>query len=195
MLYPTHSLGITTGVTKERMTKVSCLGWGTDHKWLTDNAYDNPYWNEASMMQTDRGHMCRCNVFWLCAAGGERGSLFGDKATLYMAKSGVHPATIRFRQNEHHGTMFDLPEQRGGELKVPNYWDSDMLPKAMRHQSGHGGSAVFISAEFINALLEDREPEIDVYESLAMNVPGIVAHQSALKNGEQLKIPCFDKKS
>ena len=58
----------------------------------------------------------------------------------------------------------------------------------MRHASGHGGSAVFISAEFVNALLEDREPEIDLYESLAMTVPGIVAHQSALRGGEVLKI-------
>ena len=63
----------------------------------------------------------------------------------------------------------------------------------MRLPSGHGGSHTFLSAEFINALVEEREPAIDVYESLAMTVPGIVAHQSALKNGEQLKVPRFDK--
>ena len=44
------------------------------------------------------------------------------------------------------------------------------------------------------ALVEDKEPVIDVYESLAMTAPGIVAHQSALKNGEQLDIPSYDKK-
>jgi hypothetical protein len=76
---------------------------------------------------------------------------------------------------------------------VPEYWKTDMLPDAMRHASGHGGSAVFISAEFINALVEDREPVIDLYESLAMTVPGIVAHQSALKDGEQLAVPQFDR--
>jgi hypothetical protein len=64
----------------------------------------------------------------------------------------------------------------------------------MRHNSGHGGSAAFLSAEFINALVQEREPAIDVYESLAMTVPGIVAHQSALKNGEQLKVPQFEKR-
>ena len=68
-----------------------------------------------------------------------------------------------------------------------------MLPEPMRHASGHGGSAVFISAEFVNALLEDREPEIDVYESLAMTVPGIVAHQSSFAGGEQLKVPQFER--
>jgi len=71
---------------------------------------------------------------------------------------------------------------------------SEMLPPNMRHESGHGGSAVFISAEFINALVEDREPVVNVYEALAMTVPGIVAHQSALKDGESMKVPNFDRK-
>jgi hypothetical protein len=34
-----------------------------------------------------------------------------------------------------------------------------------------------------------------VYESLAMTVPGIVGHQSALKDGEQMKVPQFDRAS
>jgi hypothetical protein len=70
-----------------------------------------------------------------------------------------------------------------------------MLPEPMRKQTkgGHGGSAILISAEFINALLEDREPAVDIYESLAMTVPGIIAHQSSLKDGEQLKVPSLDK--
>ena len=35
MHYPTHSLGYITGVTGERITRVSCLGWGTgDHPIL-----------------------------------------------------------------------------------------------------------------------------------------------------------------
>ena len=81
--------------------------------------------------------------------------------------------------------------RRGGG--GPQYWKSDMLPEPMRVPSGHGGSAVFISAEFVNALLEDREPEIDLYESLAMNVPGIVANASSRKDGEQLTVPQFDQ--
>ena len=42
------------------------------------------------------------------------------------------------------------------------------------------------------SLIEDREPLIDVYQGIAMTVPGIVAHKSALQNGERLKIPLFD---
>lgn len=193
MHYPTHSMGFLTGVTKDRVVKVSCLGWGTDHSYLNDNRYKNPFWNEAAMMQTASGSICRCNVFWHCAAHGERAQWFGDKSTLRMQQSGIHPAHLHFRSKGDTATQYDLPEQEGGKVEVPVYWKTDMLPAAMRHSSGHGGSHTFLAAEFINALLEERSPAIDVYEALAMTVPGIVAHQSAIKDGEQLSVPQFDK--
>lgn len=182
LMYPTHCLAYVVGVTGERITKVSGLGWGGDHPFLQKNQYNNPHWNEASLMKTNRQHMVRCNMFKLCAAGGERAQWFGDKASLYMPEPDVHNKTIR---NERMG--------KAQPVDVPQYWKSDMLPEPMRHASGHGGSAVFISAEFVNALLEDREPEIDLYESLAMTVPGIMAHRSAMKDGEQMSVPQFDR--
>jgi len=191
--YPTHGLGYLVGVTGERVTEVSCLGWGTDHPYLTDNAYSNPFWNEASLMRTNKGHACRNNVFWLAAASGERAQWFGSNATLYMPKDGVHDAELHFRNRERPDDMFDLPKATADHVVIPEYWKTaDMIPEPMRHTSGHGGSAVFISAEFINALLEDREPAIDLYHSLAMTVPGIVAHTSAKKDGERLVVPQFD---
>jgi predicted dehydrogenase len=182
LMYPTHCLAYVVGVTGERITRVSGLGWGSEHIFLKKNPYNNPHWNEASLMKTNKGHMVRCNMFKLCAAGGERAQWFGDKASLYMPQQGVYNKTIK---NERMG--------KSQPVNVPQYWKSDMLPEPMRHESGHGGSAVFISAEFVNALLEDREPEIDLYDSLAMTVPGIIAHQSAMKDGEQLPVPQFER--
>jgi predicted dehydrogenase len=189
MLYPTHCTGFLTGVTGERVVKVSCLGWRSnqpklrEHPLRTENVYKNPFWNQTALMLTDQDHASRCNVFWRCMAGGERAQWFGDQATLYMVNGGVH------------GDLQNVRDKGLQPAQVPQYWkDSPMLPPPMRHDAGHGGSAIFISAEFINALLEDREPEIDLYESLAMTVPGIVAHQSAFQNGEQLAVPQFDRK-
>lgn len=192
MLYPTHSLGYLTGVTGERIKSVSCLGWGTgDHPYLTENAYRNPHWNQSALMQTDAGNMVRCNVFWLCAAHGERAQWFGDKATFYMGKGGVHESQLKFRTKGDTASRYDLPTQEGGGVEIPEYWKSAMLPKAMRHGSGHGNSHTFISAEFINALLEGRPPSVNIDAALAMTVPGIIANQSAHKEGEQLKVPQF----
>jgi hypothetical protein len=52
-----------------------------------------------------------------------------------------------------------------------------------------GGSHGHLSNEFVHSIIEDREPLVNVYEALAMTVPGIVAHNSALRDGETLKIP------
>jgi predicted dehydrogenase len=75
---------------------------------------------------------------------------------------------------------------------VGQYPSTVSLPAGM-DPGGHGGSAGPLVNEFLTALLENREPAVDIYESLAMTVPGIVAHQSALKNGEMLDVPSFDK--
>jgi len=46
------------------------------------------------------------------------------------------------------------------------------LPEGMG-QGGHGGSHGHLTNEFIMALVEDREPLIDLYEGIAMTAPGI----------------------
>ena len=179
MLYPTHSTGFLVGVTGERFTQVSCLGWGNpkiDVFVKRDNVYDNPFNAQVALMKTDKGHMCRCNVFWDGTAHGERAQWFGTDLTYYMPRS---------------GQPFLLLGKGAPKWKeVPNYWH--LLPKPMRHDSGHGGSHTFLTHEFIAALVEQREPAVNVHESLAMTAPGIVAHQSALKGGEQRNVPRFD---
>jgi hypothetical protein len=42
---------------------------------------------------------------------------------------------------------------------------------------------------FVTAILQDRQPLVDIAMALHMTVAGLVAHQSALKDGEFLKIP------
>ena len=56
---------------------------------------------------------------------------------------------------------------------------------------GHGGSHGYLMNEFVEAILQDRDPLVDVAQSLNMTVGGIVAHQSALKDGELMKIPQY----
>jgi hypothetical protein len=76
--------------------------------------------------------------------------------------------------------------------KQPQWWQTDLLPKPLRHASGHDGSHTFITHEFIDALINNRQPTVNIYEAIAYTAPGIVAHQSALKGGECMKIPSFD---
>ena len=178
MLYPTHSTCFHVGVTRERLTSVSCLGWGNDDPILKDNDYDNPFLDMVALCSTSGGNICRLNVFWKIHAGGERAQWIGENFSLYMGHSGGQPFAVRTSRKDMPTTM-------------PNY--AERLPAPMRIGSGHGGSHTFLTHEFIAALVENREPAIDLYEALAMTVPGIVAMDSARKGGERLTVPCFDK--
>ncbi len=177
MLYPTHSTCFHVGVTGERLTKVSCVGWGDDDPVLKDNAYRNPFWNMVSLCTASGGRICRNNVFWRVNAGGERAQWFGNKATMYMPGSGGQPFIVQ-------------PEGQAPMTVCPSYLH--LLPEPMRVPSGHGDSHAFLTHEFIAALVEERAPAVDLYEALAMTVPGIVAMESARRDGEQLPIPNFD---
>jgi predicted dehydrogenase len=177
MLYPTHSTAFLVGVTGERLVKVSCIGTANNDVSWRDNIYDNPFANGMGMFLTDEGHPFRCNVAWDIHAHGERAQWLGRHGAMYMPGSGGQPYSIRLNNETVAST--------------PDYWH--MVPPRMRYDTGHGASHPFLTNEFITALVEKREPAIDLYEALAYTVPGIVAHQSSLRDGEQLDIPSFDR--
>ncbi len=177
MFYPTHCTAFHVGVTRERLTRASCLGWGHDSPMLKDNPYDNPYSNQVALFATSGGNMCRCSILWRIHASGERAQWLGETMSMYTRSSGGQPFVVQERGK---------PPIR----RCPDYFDT--LPKPMRVRTGHGNSHTFLTHEFVAALAEDREPAIDLYESLAMTVPGIVAMESSRKGGEQLTVPSFD---
>jgi predicted dehydrogenase len=59
---------------------------------------------------------------------------------------------------------------------------------------GHGGSHPHMVNEFVNALLENRDPFPNVEQSANWTSVGICAHQSALKGGEIVKVPDLGKR-
>ena len=180
LLYPTHSTGFIVGVTRERITSVSALGHGAaDDPFLGEeaNQYANPFSSQAALCLTDKGNISRCNVMFGINAHGERAQWFGERAAAYMPGCAGQPFVVRI-------------EGRDDITELPDYWQR--LPEPMREGAGHGNSHPFLTNEFVSALLEDREPAADVYESVAMTAPGIVAHQSALQSGEKMDVPSFD---
>lgn len=56
---------------------------------------------------------------------------------------------------------------------------------------GHGGSHGQLTNDFIESILFDRKPIVDISEALNMTLAGVVAHRSALKDGEWLKVPQY----
>ena len=167
--YPTHSTAYYIGVTGKRFTSVSCMGFKADLPAYRPgaNKYKNPFSDEIALFETSEGGVSRMGMWHAVFSRiSETGRVFGEKGWM------------------------DGMNYRGRLRPRPDVTRPPLPPGVPA--GGHGGSHGHLMDEFVTAILEDREPMINVYEALAMTVPGIIAHQSALKGGERLKIPQFD---
>lgn len=56
---------------------------------------------------------------------------------------------------------------------------------------GHGGSHGPLTSHFIESILLDKQPIVHVGAALNMTIGGVIAHKSALKGGEWMKVPQY----
>ncbi len=196
MHYPTHSTGMIVPVTGERLVEVQAVGWGDGHQILATNPYKNPFWNTTGFFKTSGGHASRISVFWHVAAGGtERGQFFGDRLSYIMERPEHSPNTV-CRIAKDGKTVMDSNGYPEGDVSLEAYKQPDhfeRLPEPLRVKTGHGNSHTFITHEFVSAIAEDRHPTVNIWEAIAYTLPGLVAHQSALKGGEVMKIKDYGK--
>jgi predicted dehydrogenase len=169
--YPTHSTAYYVGVTGGRFTSVSALGFKGTNRWHQPggNPHDNPFADEFALFETSEGGVSR----------------------MLMSKSVARHVDETGRVLGERGRMDGM--QYWGEMEegLPDITRPALPPGVPA--GGHGGSHGPLMNEFITAILEDREPLVDIYEALAMTIPGIVAHESALRGGERLKIPQYER--
>jgi hypothetical protein len=92
---------------------------------------------------------------------GERGRIRGERGSYY---------------GKYQGLEKNLPDVR-----------KPALPPGVP-PGGHGGSHGYLMNDFVESIILDRLPLVNIAVALNMTVPGIVAHQSALRDGEVMKI-------
>jgi predicted dehydrogenase len=165
--YPTHSNAYYIGVTAGSFTEVCCMGMPSHKELLqpANNRYQNPFGTEIALFRTSEDGMARMAVSWDTPGdSGEKGRIRGQKGSFY---------------GKYEGRKQSLPVT----TRPP-------LPPHVQ-AGGHGGSHGHLMNEFVTSILQGRQPLIDIAQALNMTVAGIVAHESALKNGELLKIPQY----
>ncbi len=166
--YPTHSNAYYVCVSGGRFIDVSCLGMPStiEHLRPENNRYRNPFGTEIALLRTSEGGMARMAVSW------DTPGLEGETGR------------VRGRRGSMTGTTYV------GEAKpLPDLEPPPLPPSVI--PGGHGGSHGHLMNEFVNAILEARKPLVDLSAALHLTVAGIVAHESALKDGETLPIPDF----
>lgn len=165
--YPTHSNAYYAGVTGGSFAEVCCLGMpsGLEHLQPANNPYHNSLGTEIATFRTSEGGMSRMAVSWdTPGTGGEMGRIRGQRGSYYGTYDGL-------------------------EKKLPDTKRPPLPPGVA--PGGHGGSHGHLMNEFVTAILEDRKPLVDIGMALNLTVAGIVAHESAVKGGELLKIPQY----
>ena len=61
--------------------------------------------------------------------------------------------------------------------------DADFTP------TGHKGSHPYLVHEFVDAVANNRQPAINAWQAARYMAMGVMAHKSAIKDGETLDIP------
>jgi hypothetical protein len=87
---------------------------------------------------------------------------------------------------------FEHTRNKVKHFEFTKWRQTDLLPLLLRQNSGHDGSHTFITHEFIWSIVEERMPEVNIYEAMAYTFPAKIAHQYSLKGGEVLTTPDFD---
>jgi hypothetical protein len=135
------------------------------HLQPANNRYRNRFGTEIALFRTSEGGTSRMAVSWDTPGyGGEMGRIRGQRGTFYGKYEGL----------EQH-----LPDT----IRPP-------LPPGVA-PGGHGGSHGYLMNEFVSSILLNRKPLVDIATALNLTVSGIVAHHSAEKDGELLKVPQF----
>jgi predicted dehydrogenase len=179
--YCAHCLGPILTLMKDRAVKVSGMHSGF-HRF--PDRKDKPGFldMEVAIFQTEKGKVIkilrsqtpvRPHMVWY---------------TLYGTKGSVENG--RFNKN---GVLY-LQDEMGEENKAhtPFYDTIDIDAPKEANTGGHGTSEYYLIRDFINAVKNNTQPPIDVARSLDFTVPGIIAHQSALKGGKLMDVPLIN---
>lgn len=176
MHYPTHSTSGPMCVMNAHATKVCC--WGTPN--TTDPFFaDSSFSNETAFFHLSNGATMRiCEHREIGIPGRETFRIYGTKASFedgnFFDKHKPTPLTVEQMRDA-------LPEDVAAAFRA-GVTERDFY-------GGHGGSHAYLVHEFVDAIAHRRTPAINIWEAARYMAAGVMAHKSALKDGELLAVP------
>lgn len=219
MFYPTHSISMIFSAIHQHALKVSCMGLRDNHAdniyGEGKNDWDNPFSNETALFQMSGGGVVRINEFrrvginkpssyitcfygdkgaYECSVTNhtfQRGVASGEQP--YLEDVGPQVNTIRY--NEELETM----DKSTGPISVryiegfAPIQDRSRLPLDFRalEEHSHYNSHPFLVDDFVRAAVSGKLPPNNAWDAARYMIPGLIAHESALRGGELMDIPDF----
>lgn len=178
MHYPTHSTSGPISTMKAHAVKVSAQGFAprTDDPFFRQSG--TPFSNITALFTMSNGATMRICEFRECSVGRETFRIYGTKGSfendVWSINGEDRPLSVAEMRDP-------LPPEVVAAFKTINP-DSDFY-------GGHGGSHAYLVHEFVDAIAHNRHPAVNVWEAVRYMAPGVMAHKSALKDGERLAVP------
>ena len=187
MHYCTHSIGAMISVMGAHMTDVAAVGYAfpDDDWWRADTVYGCPFGNETAFFRMSNGATARvCEYRRIGHVGREGFQVFGTEGTFQSVVTGAHWIT----KDKITGlTVADMRDPLPEDVMAAYSQREDEDEKGPL--GGHGGSHAYLVHEFVTAVIEDRHPAVNAWEAARYVAPGVMAHKSAMADGEWLKVP------
>ncbi|MDF9798040.1 putative dehydrogenase [Catalinimonas alkaloidigena] len=202
MYYATHCVGPVLGLTRAEAEYVSCFGSGTIREELHKH-YNSPYAVETTHIKFRNsdltGHIYR-SLFDVARQYRESFEVYGSKKGVEWPLIEGNPLVVHTAKKPEP----EIPQ----EVECPDY--AKLLPEEIQHfttkgvydedehqhlsftqGAGHGGSHPHLVHAFLDALVKGEDPYPNAVQSANITCVGIIAHESAQKNGEVMKMPDF----
>ncbi len=203
MHYATHCVGPVAGLLKLDAEYVSCFGSGRIREELIQH-YNSPFAVESAHIKfknSDLSAYVYRSLFDTARQYRESFEVYGSKKSFeWPLIEGQDPVIHTAKKEEH-----EIPQT----VKTPDF--AHLLPEPIQaftthgvydlgenqhlsftQGSGHGGSHPHLVHEFVSAIIEDRDPFPNVFQSANWTCVGILAHESAMKGGEIMRLPDFE---
>lgn len=179
------------------------------------NNYSNAFSNEAMLMQLSNGgnvRICenrslawRAPETYISQFYGTEGCYEFSVAKHYMTKwdaerygktvikdvsrSLMPPALCDGLENDYETTLQHLADG-GNFADVSPIQPTWRLPKEFEDQpDGHNGTHKFLIDDFCKAVAEDKLSPTNIWQTARFNIPGLIAHESALRGGVAMDVP------
>lgn len=205
----------------EHIKKVSCFGYedhnADDIYGSGKNSWDNPFSNETALFSLSGGGVMRVNEFrriginkpssYITAFYGDQGA-YECSVTQHTFQRGFSAPdgprieyldelinTYRYVEDKHAGTM-DMTKDPCSVRYIEGFspiQDLSRLPEAFREKNFHAhyNSHPFLVDDFVRAVKADKLPPNNAWDAARYMIPGLMAHESAMKGGITLDVPDF----
>ncbi len=202
MHYATHCVGPVLGLTRGEAEYVSCFGSGKIREELIGE-YNSPYAVETTHIKfrnSDLSAQVYRSLFDVARQYRESFEVYGSKKSVEWPLIEGRPLVVHTAKKPEP----EIPE----EVESPDF--AKLLPIEIQHfttkgvydsdehqhlsftqGAGHGGSHPHLVHEFVNALVNSKSPYPNAKQSANITCVGILAHESALRGGEIIKLPEF----